>query len=97
MLHYKICYNLYTMVSDYEINIICILWSEFEMSKKKYTIREIKETELNILEMMLYEAIYQPAGSEILSRDVIKAPEISVYIDDFLKKKDDYCLVADVD
>jgi ribosomal protein S18 acetylase RimI-like enzyme len=70
---------------------------EFEMSKKNYNIREIKETELNILETMLYEAIYQPVGSELLPREVIKVPEISVYIDDFLKKKDDYCLVAEVE
>jgi len=67
------------------------------MSKKNYNIREIKETELNILETMLYEAIYQPVGSELLPREVIKVPEISVYIDDFLKKKDDYCLVAEVE
>jgi len=67
------------------------------MIKKKYTIREIKETELNILEIMLYEAIYQPVGSEPLPRDIIKTPEISVYIDGFLKKSDDYCLVADVE
>lgn len=66
------------------------------MDKVKYTIRDIKEPELNILEIMLYEAIYQPAGSEPLSRDVIKIPEIRVYIEDFFKKKDDYCLVADV-
>jgi len=65
------------------------------MDTENFTIREIKETELNILEMMLYEAIYQPVGSEPLPRDVIKTPEISVYIDDFLKKKDDYCLVVD--
>jgi len=67
------------------------------MSKKKYNIREIKETELNILETMLYEAIYQPVGSELLPREVIKVPEISVYIDNFLKNKDDYCLVAEVE
>ncbi len=67
------------------------------MVKEKYIIREIKETELNILKTMLYEAIYQPVGIELLPIDVINTPEISVYIDDFLKKKDDYCLVADVD
>ena len=59
--------------------------------------RDLKETEINILEMMLYEAIYQPVGSELLPRDVIKTPEISVYIDDFFKKRDDYCLVAEVE
>ncbi|MBW9150622.1 GNAT family N-acetyltransferase [Clostridium sp. CM028] len=67
------------------------------MRKEKYIIREIKETELDILEMMLFGAIYLPVGSEPLTREVLKIPEISVYIDDFLKKKDDHCLVADVD
>ncbi|EJO5346916.1 GNAT family N-acetyltransferase [Clostridium botulinum] len=45
---------------------------------------------------MLYEAIYQSVGSEPLSMDVIETPEISVYVDNFSKKKDDYCLVADI-
>ena len=65
------------------------------MAKENYIIRELKKIDLNILEMMLYEAIYQPFGSKLLPIDVIKTPEISVYIDDFLKKKDDYCLVVD--
>lgn len=66
------------------------------MYKEKYDIREIKETEINMLETMLYEAIYQPIGSEPLTKDIIKIPEIKVYIDNFLKKKDDYCLVAEI-
>jgi len=84
------------IVIKYGINIH-FLWGEFEMGKEKYIIREIKETELDILERMLFEAIYLPVGSEPLTREVLKIPEISVYIDDFLKKKDDYCLVADVE
>lgn len=67
------------------------------MGKEKYIIREIKETELDILENMLFEAIYLPVGSEPLTRDILKTPKISIYIDDFLKKKDDYCLVADIE
>lgn len=67
------------------------------MGKDKFSIREIKETELYILETMLYEAIFQPFESEPLPREVIKIPKISIYIDEFLTKKDDYCLVADVE
>lgn len=66
------------------------------MRKEKYNIREIKESELNILETMLYEAVYVPVGSEPPTIDVIKIPEINAYIDDFPKKKDDYCLVAEI-
>lgn len=61
------------------------------------TIREINIRELDILKDLLYEAIYQPEGSELLPKEVIEKPEISVYIDNFGKMKDDYCLVAVVD
>lgn len=65
-------------------------------NESQYIIREIKEAELNVLENMLYEAIFQPEGQEPLPRDIIEKPEISVYIDDF-GKQGDYCLVADLD
>lgn len=59
-------------------------------------IRKINSNELNKLEDMLYEAIYQNDKSKIIPREVIKSPEISIYIDNFGKLKDDYCLVADL-
>ena len=59
-------------------------------------IREIRAEELDILDDLLYESIFQPEGCEPVSRDVIKKPEIKVYIDAFGSKKDDYCLVADL-
>ncbi|MDR3261548.1 MAG: GNAT family N-acetyltransferase, partial [Tannerella sp.] len=69
------------------------------MKKKKnlINVRAILPGESAILEDMLYEAIFQPEGSEPLPRDIIKIPEIDVYIRDFGKKKDDYCLIADLD
>ncbi|MDR1897794.1 MAG: hypothetical protein LBR10_13495, partial [Prevotellaceae bacterium] len=60
-------------------------------------IRPILPNELPVLEDFLYEAIYQPEGAERLPREIIKAPEIDVYIRDFGKAKDDHCLVADWD
>ena len=60
------------------------------------TIREIKKEELSILSNMLYEAIFQPEDAELLPYDVIRTPEISLYIDNFLNRKDDYCFVADL-
>ncbi|WGH76619.1 GNAT family N-acetyltransferase [Tenacibaculum tangerinum] len=45
---------------------------------------------------MLYEAIYQPDETNSISRDVIRLPEISLYIDNFGQKENDYCLVADL-
>ena len=46
---------------------------------------------------MLYEAIYQPDEDSLIPRSVIDIPEVNVYIKDFGKWKDDYCLVADSD
>lgn len=63
---------------------------------EKVTIREIKPSELDKLEDMLYEAIYQPDETNLISREVLEHPEIRAYIDNFGEKKDDYCLVADL-
>ena len=62
----------------------------------KIVIRELKTKEVSILEDMLYEAIYQPDEANLISRDVIKLPEVSLYIDNFGQKENDYCLVADL-
>lgn len=64
---------------------------------KNITIREIKPEEISILEDMLYEAIFQPENGPLIPREIIKEPEISVFIDDFGKKEDDHCLVAEID
>lgn len=61
-----------------------------------YVIREIREEELNILDDLLYEAIFQSDDYNLLPRTVIEQPELSVYIDDW-GKPDDLCIVADVD
>lgn len=58
-------------------------------------IREIKQSELGILEDMLYEAIYQPDRKNLIPRSVLNIPEVNAYIRDFGKEKADYCLVAD--
>lgn len=62
----------------------------------KYLIRPLEKNEYHILEDMLYEAIYQPDENNLVSKEVLHVPEIRVYIEDFGRKKDDYCLVADV-
>ncbi len=61
------------------------------------TIRKIKAEETNILEDMLYEAIYQAEGIPSVPKDIIKNPEINVYIRNFGEKKDDHCFVAETD
>ena len=64
--------------------------------KSNIIIREILPIEIHKLEDMLYEAIYQPDESNLISKSVLGMPEINAYIKDFGKKKDDYCLVADI-
>ncbi len=60
-------------------------------------IRELNETETNVLEDFLYEAIFIPEGVEKPSRDIINEPELQIYIKDFGTKRGDYCLVAEVE
>ncbi|MDR3287022.1 MAG: GNAT family N-acetyltransferase [Prevotellaceae bacterium] len=59
-------------------------------------IREITANELNLLEDLLYEAVYQSDETNLIPREVVNVPQIRVYIDKFGQKKDDYCLVADL-
>lgn len=61
-----------------------------------YIIRPIKIEEIPVLEDFLYEAIFQRDENNLLPRDIIKQPELSVYIDDF-GRTDDHCLVAESD
>ncbi len=65
-------------------------------SRKELVIRKIKTKEVKILEDMLYESIYQPDESNPISREIINIPKVNAYIDNFRQKKDDYCLVAEL-
>lgn len=64
------------------------------MKYSNYEIRSIKLEELGVLSDFLYEAIFQRDENNLAPRDIIKKPELSVYIDDF-GKEDDNCLVAE--
>lgn len=63
---------------------------------EKLKIRELQETEKSILKELQYEAIFIPEGVEPPPFEIIKQPEIDIYIRDFGTKKDDYCLVAEM-
>ncbi len=58
-------------------------------------IREIRDSEIDKMGDMLYEAIYQPDENNLISRNVLEIPEVNAYIKDFGCGKDDYCLIAD--
>lgn len=63
----------------------------------EYHIREITQAEYKVLEDFLYEAIFLPEGVLAPPRDIIKQPELQVYVENFGSRKGDYCLVAEVD
>lgn len=62
-----------------------------------YIIRELKAEEYDLLNDFLYEAIFQPDDENLTPKSIIQKPELQVYIKDFGKKKDDFCLCAEVD
>lgn len=59
-------------------------------------IRELKPSEIKLLDTFLYEAIFIPEGVQAPPKDIIKHPDLQIYISDF-GKKDDICYVAEVD
>lgn len=63
----------------------------------EYKIRKIKDAEYHVLEDFLYGAIFIPKDVSEPPREIIYQPELKVYIDEFRKRKDDICLVAEVD
>ena len=61
-----------------------------------YTIREIRIDEIPLLDDFLYEAIFVPAGELKPDKNIIRLPELQVYVEDFGSKADDICFVAEV-
>lgn len=62
-----------------------------------YQIRLIHPSEVPLLKDFLYEAIFIPEGAVAPPRDIIDDYNLQVYIRDFGKSSDDYCLVAEAD
>lgn len=60
-------------------------------------IRKINGNEYKFLNDFLYEAIFIPEGVEAPPREIINAPELQVYVQDFGTQKDDICFVAEVE
>lgn len=60
-------------------------------------IRKLKDGEQAFLEDFLYEAIFIPEGVEAPPREIIRLPELQVYIMDFGKAPDDICFLAEVE
>ena len=60
-----------------------------------YKIRDLKQDEVNILNTFLYEAIFIPDGVDAPPYEIIKKPELQVYVADFGRQKGDICYVAE--
>ncbi len=61
-----------------------------------YIIRKLEKEEVKVLDTFLYEAIFIPEGAVAPNRDIIKQPELQVYIDDFGNREGDIAFVAEV-
>ena len=62
-----------------------------------YHIRPIHPSEIPLLKDFLYEAIFIPEGAVVPPRDILDDESLQVYIRNFGKSSNDYCLVAVVD
>jgi ribosomal protein S18 acetylase RimI-like enzyme len=59
-----------------------------------YIIRELKQSEVKMLDTFLYEAIFVPEGAEAPPKEVIQHPDLQIYVSDF-GKQSDVCYVAE--
>lgn len=62
-----------------------------------FRIRMMKSSEYPLLTEFLYLAIFIPDGEQPPSVSIIDLPELQVYVEDFGKKKDDICFLAEAD
>ena len=53
--------------------------------------------EIALLDDFLYEAIFIPEGVDAPPKEIINAPELQIYVQDFGKQEGDICFVAEVD
>ena len=54
-----------------------------------YTIKELTESEYDVLNKFLYHAIFIPEGIEPPPENIILQPELQVYVKDFGKSPHD--------
>lgn len=82
-------YDMEQVMSQINIEEI----SDGELS---YTIRPMTFQEYSLLDDFLYEAIFIPEGVEAPPKDIIKAPELQVYVESFGTRDGDICFVAEI-
>ena len=50
------------------------------MKNVSYRIRKLRQEEIHILDDFLYEAIFIPEGTKAPPKEIIKEPELQVYV-----------------
>ncbi len=60
-------------------------------------LRRLRDSEIQLLQDFLYEAIFIPQGVEPPAREIIYQPELKIYYENFGTGEADYCIVADDD
>ncbi|MBR6337540.1 MAG: GNAT family N-acetyltransferase [Ruminococcus sp.] len=60
-------------------------------------VRALRKQETAVLDDFLYEAIFIPKGVTPPPKDIIKRPELQVYVENFGKRAGDTALVAEAD
>ncbi len=63
----------------------------------RFEIRRAIKKDYKLLDDFIHEAIYVPKGFETPPKSIINQPDLQVYVADFGKQEDDYCLLAEVD
>ena len=58
-------------------------------------IRRMAAAEYPLLDEFLYQAIFVPKGAGAPPREIIRQPELQVYVQNFGQQKGDCCLAAD--
>ena len=67
------------------------------MTKDDLKIRPLLNSEVEVLEEFLYQAIFIPEGVEAPPRCIIENPDLQVYIEGFGSRETDSALVAEID
>ncbi len=62
-----------------------------------YSIRKLRPEEYGLLEDFLYNAIFIPEGTPLPPREIVKRPELQLYIKDFGSGRADFALCAETD
>ena len=83
---------------DYDMEQVMLHVNNKEIrdSERSCTIRPMTFQEYSLLDDFLYEAIFIPEGVEAPPKDIIKTPELQVYVEGFGERNGDICFVAEV-